>query len=573
MMTAMRVAAFAIAFLAVLDPAVTMPRVTRPLVAVVSAESATNQSLMARVTRELGRAFTVIQGPSDAASGTVLVGNALPDESGALARPVLAVKPSVSTPSIRLLSIDAPPVSPLNARIPVQVRAEISGAGRRPLSFELRSGDVVVSRQSTTAFADPVDLDLILWHTPTATGASSLEAVVFLDPTQIGDSATTVVDVRDERFDVLFYDARASWLSTFVRRALERDPRFTVTSRVVTSRGMANTAGQSPVTLRDARALRDFATIVVGAPEALTEADVAGLEEFMRRRGGRVALLYDQRVAGRIDRLTGAGGWRAVRLPSATSFGPLRAQEVAWPATLPSGGTQHVYMIGRDSSVRAIVWSAPVGAGRVLVNGALDSWHYRDDASSFDEFWTNTIAELSATAPDPIALTLSPRAVTPGTRVRIEAKVRDTFLSSREQRTSTLSAALVGADDSTMVRLWPSTSPGTFIGSVVAPRRSGVYRLIVSTDAERAEAPIVVDPTTSTVTLDDSAAIEAFVSSGGGSVVPESQLRELRSRLASALPTVSRVETWHPMRSVWWILPFALFLGGEWWWRRRRGLA
>jgi hypothetical protein len=95
----------------------------------------------------------------------------------------------------------------------------------------------------------------------------------------------------------------------------------------------------------------------------------------------------------------------------------------------------------------------------------------------------------------------------------------------------------------------------------------------VSTDAERAEAPIVVDPTTSTVTLDDSAAIEAFVSSGGGSVVPESQLRELRSRLASALPTVSRVETWHPMRSVWWILPFALFLGAEWWWRRRRGLA
>src|SRR4030095_11942376 len=116
---------------------------------------------------------------------------------------------------------------------------------------------------------------------------------------------------------------------------------------------MANTAGQSPVTLRNARALSDFATIVVGAPEALTEADVTGLEEFMRRRGGRVALLYDQRVAGRIDRLTGAGGWRAVRLSSATNFGPLRAQEVAWPATLPSGGTPHAFMICLASSASA----------------------------------------------------------------------------------------------------------------------------------------------------------------------------------------------------------------------------
>jgi hypothetical protein len=229
-------------------------------------------------------------------------------------------------------------------------------------------------------------------------------------------------------------------------------------------------------------------------------------------------------------------------------------------------------MVGRDSSRRAIVWSAPVGAGRLFVSGALDSWHFRDGGSGFDEFWTNAIAELSATAPSPIELKMSPQLVRPGQPVPIEASIRDVFLSSSDERSSTVSAALVGSDDSSMVRLWPAAAPGIFTGSVIAPRRSGVYRLIVATNTERVEAPIVIDSAARMVTHDDRDAIEAFVSSHGGSVVPETQLRELRRRLTSALPTVSRVETWHPMRSAWWILPFAILLGAEWWWRRRRGL-
>ena len=54
------------------------------------------------------------------------------------------------------------------------------------------------------------------------------------------DSATTdiVVDVRQTRIPILFFDPRPSWMSTFVRRAIERDPRFVLTSRVVTSRNL-----------------------------------------------------------------------------------------------------------------------------------------------------------------------------------------------------------------------------------------------------------------------------------------------------------------------------------------------
>jgi hypothetical protein len=78
---------------------------------------------------------------------------------------------------------------------------------------------------------------------------------------------------------------------------LERDTRFAVTHRVLTSRGMSNSGGAAPASLRDPELLAAYRTVVVGAPELLSEADVLGIEAFMRARGGRVVLLMDRRAA------------------------------------------------------------------------------------------------------------------------------------------------------------------------------------------------------------------------------------------------------------------------------------
>jgi hypothetical protein len=169
---------------------------------------------------------------------------------------------------------------------------------------------------------------------------------------------------------------------------------------------VANTAGSAPPSLRDAQLLSSFGTIVIGSPEQLDEANVTALEKFMRERGGRVVLLMDRVSAGPIDRLTGARGWRAVHLPvvadlrapildSRFSLPPVKAQEIAWPATLPIGAFVHAASVARDSTQRAVVWSVPVGAGRLFVSGALDSWQHRDEASGFDEFWTSAMAQLT----------------------------------------------------------------------------------------------------------------------------------------------------------------------------------
>src|SRR6185436_1633434 len=97
----------------------------------------------------------------------------------------------------------------------------------------------------------------------------------------------------ERRWTVLFHDPRPSWMSTFVRRSIERDSRFVVASRVATSRNVSASAGRPPAGLTDRRSLSVFDVIVVGAPDALSAADVASLEDFMRRRGGSVVLLVD----------------------------------------------------------------------------------------------------------------------------------------------------------------------------------------------------------------------------------------------------------------------------------------
>ena len=77
-----------------------------------------------------------------------------------------------------------------------------------------------------------------------------------------------VVRRRDAPIAVEFFDARPSWTSTFVRRALESDSRFHVESLSVNARALSTrTAGA--VRPGD-RQLDAFAAVVVGGLERLS---------------------------------------------------------------------------------------------------------------------------------------------------------------------------------------------------------------------------------------------------------------------------------------------------------------
>ena len=307
----------------------------------------------------------------------------------------------------------------------------------------------------------------------------------------------------------------------------------------------------------------------------------------MRERGGRVVLLMDRRAAGPIDRLTGAaqlacGSAASSRKPpddaSADSRFPIPALTARRSPGRPRYQSAHRctgVSIARDSTRRAVMWSVPVGAGALFVSGALDAWHYRDTASGFDPFWTNNNRgvdrERSARGRSHAHEAVrSPR----GRRTNVRVWIRDAALSRRGDRSATVSATAGWRErHHDRCGCGRTSRRERSAESIVGTRAPGIYRIIASSGTERTRPSLIVDHAARAPARDERHLMAAFATSRKGRVIPEAELRDLPRALSSALQSVSRVETWHPMRTAWWIVPFALLLGAEWWWRRRRGLA
>ena len=573
----LRVAAFVLAGLAVVDPSLTSSRRSRPLVS-IAADDRVSERLATDVERVLSRRFTVVRGESDGASASVLVGETVPSELTAARPPSFAIFPTETRPAARITLLDAPTAAPLNSRVPVDVQLAVVGAAGRQVEVDLSIDGVVVSHSSAPVRSDS---SMVMLQPTVMFGAGThvLHATARLTAGAALDSATTVVDVRSARLPILFFDARPSWTSTFVRRSLEQDARFSVTHRMLTSRGLSNISGLAPASLRDAEPLDAFSTILVGAPDQLSERDVAGLEEYMRRRGGRVVFLMEGRSSASIDRLSGVPRWRSAQLaaPVAASDAAgsviLRGREFYWPGAMPPDAAVHAFTVARDSTQRAIIWSIPVGAGELTLSGAVDAWHHRDDPDGFDTFWPSLVTGLALAAPEPIDAEMSSRQLEPGQEATVRVRVREVLLAADDNQRSQVRAMLVSATDTAFVRLWPDQLPGTFTGRFVAPRDSGLYRLVVTSGSERGEVSVVVRPRVRSAGSDERPLVRAFVSSRNGTSIDEAAMSRLPDLITSAVQPVSRVESWHPMRSPWWIVPFALLLGLEWWWRRRNGHA
>jgi hypothetical protein len=580
---ALRSVAVAIATAAAIDPAITSHRAAKPVISVVTAGHERDSALAVQVRRALQKNFTVLPARFAAASATVLVGDALPAPGDAgFASPVFAVTGDTSLPAVSIEAARAPSSPPLDARVPVSVVVGARAARGKTLELSLESNGLVRDRVTRNVTADVEQVSASLSYLPTAAGATPLRIVAHLAGARDSSQADLLVDVRDTRWPILFYDPHPSWMSTFVRRAVERDRRFIVTSRVVTSRSVSTDAGDPPSRLDDLAGLSRFAAIVVGAPDGLTVSDVNGLDAFLRRRGGSVILLVDTPPSGPYARLTGVATWTAKAenpsiavVPVGGDSPALRAAEVTWPTVLPAGAQPLAW--ARDSSSgRAIIWHSAAGAGDVVVSGALDAWRYRDpSASGFDRYWQTLIAGEASMAPAALAVRLSTAVVAPGDWTDVSVTIRDIALrqASAAPIRSTATVTLVSDSGRTNVRLWPGNGIGEFRGSFRAPLTPGTYRVAASSDGVSGEAPLFVAGTVYTASRGRADLLRAWVTSRGGAVFPASRLATLPENLTRALQPSMRSETWHPMRSFWWMLPFALALSAEWFMRRRRGLA
>lgn len=601
----MRGMAIAIAILAAIDPVFTIARGGRPLVAVVAADVPRDSAATARVIASLRSEATVVAGAFGGADATVIVGESLPLSAMESAAPVFAVVPEAAR--LVIATATAPRATTLDAVIPVNVSvANVSGVS---VEVALLSGGIEVDRTTVAASADTHRATLALHAAASDTGVQTLR-VVAAPGTPNAVAADIAVNVGARRWNVLFYDARPSWSSRFVRMAVERDPRFAVAGRTVTSRAYVSDAGIPPSSVEDDARLRGFDAVVVGGLGALSDKAVQGLERYMRLRGGSVVLLMDDppdagasSVGSPIVRLTGAAGWSVREAAEPTQITAvewhgrkLRATQVASPDRSPAGMTviaqsrvekpvEPKSVAGksapaRDTMPRAALWATSIGAGRLVVSGALDAWRYRDSTwSNFDRVWQDVVADAAARAPEPVTVSVPP-ALHPNDPATVRVSLRDVGLRAGDVSSGlvatrgSVSAAIVSAAGSrTPLRLWPAGSIGDFEAALHAPAESGAYHIEATSGADRASAAFVVSRSAVLPAGAGRAALTAWTEGTGGTVITATQLGGLADAIRGAIRFAPRAEPWHPMRSPWWILPFALLLSAEWYLRRRRGLA
>ena len=379
--------------------------------------------------------------------------------------------------------------------------------------------------------------------------------------------------ISRRRLRILVYEPRPSWAAAFVRQALESDQVFEVQARTNTSSGIGTmTAQVKGAGLAETDA---YDALAIGGLESVTPVDLERLNHFVSVRGGTVVLLPDARIPESVrvglelPLFDEALVERPVDVHSKTAT--LRASEFLLPKA-GSGSYRELATVRHLGAERAAVIALARGSGQLLISGLLDGWRFRaDNKGSFEQFWRGVIADGALQSPPPVAIEIDPAVAAPGQPIRIRATLRETewSRSGRDITLPMLSASLIPADGrAEMIRLWPAATPGVYTALLTVPS-SGRYSVRVESASASAEMPLMAEDAAASVTPDHSASLVALARASGGGEF-DVGLDALIERLHQMdLPVMNnRVQ---PMRSGWWILPFAGLLTAEWTIRRRKG--
>jgi hypothetical protein len=459
------------------------------------------------------------------------------------------------------------------------------GLAGRTTSVVLSRSGTAVDRVTHQWKADDERFDTRLGFVPAAPGLHRVRVTASTSGLDDPAAADLAVVIRDRRLRVLAYEPRPSWPLAFVRRSLEVDPLFDVTATVRTTTRSATTSAGAPASLSALQAGR-FDAILVGAPEALTDADTRALEAFVTRRGGTLILLPDRPFTEPVARRFGLPVFDEVVLERPLTVQPpgplLRASELLLPR--PAGsGFETVRVVRHGDRDRAAMISVLRGEGRVIVSGALDAWRYRADPdASFDMFWRGLVADAAAAAPPRLAVTIQPAIARSGDDLAVSVTLRPSELTAEEGivEVPAVVAELVptggdvqkdlrtiGPSAPRTVRLWPDVTPGVYTARLRAPR-AGEYALSVRAAGTFADAPLLVAGDVVHPASAGSRAATWAAETSGGAVVTDVQ--DLAERITAIEASATERRT-RPMRSPWWIVPFAGLLCAEWALRRRGG--
>lgn len=571
MRIALRSLAIAIAVAGVVDPAIAR-RVAAPLALELRLPAASHpdfgraQALRDAVVRSLDPRVWV--DGRTAPHAIVALGDAdLGDVGGAR---VFAMPLPVSRPSVSIDSVHVPRRMAVGQAGLVDATLMGIGAAGRTSTIDLvLDGAVLASRQHEWT-ADGERVDVNLGFAPPGQGVHRARVRV---TTEGADEsvADALVVARGEPVRILVYESRPSWPVTFVRRSLEADALFEVASTVTSSRSVQTMTPGAPSALGNLEVDR-YDALVVGALEEFRDADLSALDRFVSERGGTLILLPDRQVPERIGRRLGLPELDEVLLADEVE---VKGSGVSFKASelllMESPAAEAIATVRQGKTDRIVIAALGRGAGRIVLSGALDAWRYRAPATSaFDASWKGLIADGALQAPPRIDVHAEPAIARTGETVKISVNVRGTELE-REPKTVSLPpvSAWVSGEDGRKdaIRLWPVAPVGRLEATVVTSA-PGHFTITASIPGATTTIPLMIaDDVVQTKRGESRAPAQAAKATGGAIVNDPGEL----GRALQAIDTGSHDETSRPMRSPWWIVPFALALCGEWTLRRRAG--
>lgn len=466
------------------------------------------------------------------------------------------------SPNLSIVAVDPPRTTGVNAAATVRVHLRATDI-RGETTVEVRDGGLALGAATHEWDGRPgaqnAALD-VAW-VPIAEGPRRLRisaSMIDGERTELDNAVDVAADVRTEVVPILFHEAEASWLGTFVRRALEDDGRFALAGGTRLAPSVLVTRGSAPGLTESS--LTGVRVAVVAAPHALGQSDVDLLERFTRARGGAVLLLLDRRPDGAVTRLLPPLGAER-QLPKAQAVGPLQITDAQTFVVNNAGVKTLAALDGQP-----VIVSRALGRGHVIVSGALDAWRARDDGR-FAAYWTGLVSDAALAVGPDVAVEVEPSLARPGQRVRVTLRRRP---GDAEPASVTARAELRCGDETSRVRLWPDGRPGVFTATVVAPRDGRCTIDASLDDADTGSGALLVASDARPMRF-EGAALRTTIAAYGGTLVEPGEEATLADAVRRALPIAREPRPSYPMRSPWWIFPFASCLAGEWWLRRRAG--
>ena len=433
---------------------------------------------------------------------------------------------------------------------------------------------------------------------------------------------TRLVEVRDDRYRVLYLEGEPRWEYKFMRRALQDDDDLDLVSLLRVSPNKFYRQGLSSAEqLEDgfpatAGELYAYNALIIGSIEAasLSREQQTLIRDFVSERGGSLLML-----AGRNG--LGNGGWGQSpvadalpsRLPQADINSFFRTQ--APVGITPQGGDSQMLRLVGDGEDNIDAWlglpaiadyqltgtlkpaaislltantergilplllTQPFGRGRSFVLATGGTWRWQMSLPVEDQrhetFWRQLLRTLVASAPAPSSLTAAARPGAGGIELRAEFR-DDTYAPVADIGATAVVANAAG--DSWTVELTPSPDgAGAFLGQL-DPGESGAY--FIEALAQRDDAAIAT--VRASVTYDagqaeysgirsNPALLRRLSAATGGSQLSPAELSDLPNLLRYSKAGITEIQTnpiWD-MPALFLILIALKFI--EWLLRRRWG--